>query len=161
MTVVALLYALKKECEEAVKGLKLPTAIQKGDTENRKREAEVHIMRLPRSSDAKKIAPYIIIQYVSGKQWLGEQSAHFRTATVRFIFCVYNENEEEGALELLNLMEAVKTRLLRSVKIGACFTLDREMNFEDLVYPDDTAPYYAGELIGECHLPPIEQEVDL
>ena len=160
MNVVFLLFALKKECEKAVKGLKLKTAVQKGDIETLKREPEVHLMRLPNSAEAKKKAPYIIIQYVNGEQQLTEPPKAYRTGVVRFIFCVYDDNEEEGALELLDVMEAVKMRLLKLIKIGDCFTLDREQKFEDLVYPDDTAPYYAGELIGTFHLPSIEQEVN-
>ncbi len=62
MNIVSLLQSLGRECETAVKGLKLPTAVQKGDTKIIKREPEIHLMRLPKSSDVYKIAPYIIVR---------------------------------------------------------------------------------------------------
>lgn len=37
---------------------------------------------------------------------------------VRSIFAVYNDDEQEGGLMLLNLMERLRIRLLREVVIG-------------------------------------------
>lgn len=160
MTNVELLFALKYICERAVKGLKLPTAVQRDDKKIIEREPEVHIMRLPRSTDAKKIAPYIIVQFVTGAQKRVSPPNPQRTAIVRFICCVYDSDEETGAISLLNVMEAVQREILRAIKIGKCNTLDPDEPFEMLVYPDDTAPYYMGEMAATFHLPPINQEVD-
>ena len=63
MTRLGLLYGLKKFCESKTETLKLPTAVQKGDEEETERAPEVHIMRLPTSSAAKKYAPYILLQF--------------------------------------------------------------------------------------------------
>lgn len=51
--------------------------------------------------------------------------------------------------------------LLRQVVIGEQFTLDLEAGLEVLVYPDDTAPYFVGEMISTWILPPVEREVNL
>ena len=82
---------------------------------------------------------------------------------MRSAFCVYNENEEEGGLMLLNLMERLRIALLRKVVIGRQFKLDLEAGLDTLVY--DTAgrpthPYYLGEMISVWKLPhTIEREV--
>ena len=43
--------------------------------------------------------------------------------------------------------------------VGKQFILDREAGLESLVYPDNTAPYYAGEMISVWKLPIIERKV--
>ena len=83
------------------------------------------------------------------------------SAKVRSICCVYNDDEQEGGLMLLNLMERIRVALLRQVVIGEQFTLDLEAGLEVLVYPDDTAPYFVGEMISTWILPPVEREVNL
>ncbi len=51
-------------------------------------------------------------------------------------------------------------RLLKAVMFPPCFTLDPDIGLEEFVYPDGTAPYFGGEMVGTFHLPPIEQEVN-
>ena len=161
MTIVALLESLKRFCKKTVKTLDLPTSIQKGDTEQEHRAPEVFKMRLPDSSAAKKVAPYILIQFVNGIDQQQSADHAQSSAVVRFIFCVYDKNVEEGAMMLLNVMETVRIKLLKETVIDDLFKLDREAGLESLVYPENTAPYYAGELVGTFQLPPIEREVNL
>ncbi len=160
MTRSILLDRLKEFTESAVKDILLPVMQQKEDkTPPDDRCAEVYRMRLIKSSAAKKAAPYIIHQIITGKdaQPIGERIS--AVATVRSIFCVYNENEEEGALSLLNLMERLRMALLRQVVIGKQFQLDLASGVELLVYPDDTHPFYAGEMMTTWKIPAIEREV--
>lgn len=162
MTIVALLDALKHFCIDKTKYLEFPTSVQKNDIQREFRAPDVYKMRLPDSSAAKKVAPYILIQFVSGidQQLHGKQSSS--SAVIRFIFCVYDENEQEGAMMLLNLMEAVRIALLKEVVVGKCFRLDTDAGLESVVYMgEQTAPYYAGELVGTFQLPPIEREVNV
>lgn len=137
----------------------LPVRLQKGDTEQAERAPEIYKMRLPHSEDAKKIAPYIIVRYVSSidKQDIGRESKS--TSVYRFIFCIYDDNEETGALNLLNLMDSVKIHLLKDTVIGKKIRLVREEGLEMIVYEDDTWPYYAGEIIATFEYGPIEREV--
>lgn len=160
MTKVVLLKQLKEFTEAATKDLLLPVAMQKGDEEEPKpRAAEVFRARLPDSKAAKKKAPYILHQIITGKDSQIPGQRLESSATVRTIFCVYHPNEEEGGLALLNLMERLRISMLEDTVIGKQFTLDREAGLESLVYPEDTAPYYAGEMISTWTLPPIERKV--
>ena len=155
MTAVILLEQLKAFTEEATKDLIMPTKMQKGDTEQAYRAAEVHKMRLPDSGSATKKAPYIIHQVITGKDTTESQTK------VRSIFCVYNENEEEGGLMLLNLVERMRIALLKAGTVGNQFTLDINAGVERLIYPDDTAPFYAGEMISTWKMPTVKREVVL
>jgi len=155
MTAVILLEQLKAFTEEATKDLIMPTKMQKGDTEQAYRAAEVHKMRLPDSGSATKKAPYIIHQVITGKDTTESQTV------IRSIFCVYNDNEEEGGLMLLNLIERVRIALLKAGTVGNQFTLDINAGVERLIYPDDTAPFYAGEMISTWKMPTVKREVVL
>ena len=159
MTKERLLEDLKVFIEKTTNHYELPTAIQKGDTEQIFRAPEVHKMRLPVSGDAKKKAPYVLIQYLTGKdfQKTAQQSRSY--ATIRMVFAVYHESEEEGSLALLNLMETVRLALMRQVRIGACFRLDTDEGVDSLVYFENTAPYFGGEMLFNILVPPVEREV--
>ncbi len=157
---VALLECLKLESEEAVKDLLLPVAMQKGDKEKpQDRAAKIYLMRVPDSGAAYKKAPYILHQFITGKdqQPPGERDESY--ATVRSIFAVYHKDEQIGGLAMLNLMERLRLHLLKKVVIGDQFELDKAAGVEALAYPDDTAPYYAGELVTTWKLPAVEREV--
>lgn len=161
MTRVALVEALKNMCEEAVKDIDLPVSLQKGDEEEQTRVPDVYRMRLPNSSSAKKLAPYVIVQLIDSKQvHIANEPKPKYTAAVRFICCVYCADESLGAIMLLNLMDRIETHILKQTQAGRSFVLDVNEPFEAIVYPDDTAPYFAGELVGTFQLPPIQQEVD-
>ena len=159
MTIRKAVDAMKEYLEGVTGGIILPVAVQKGDMTYTERAPAIHEMRLPDSRSYDKIAPYIIVQpcNFADKQPQGETSQS--SVTMRLIFCVYNQNEEEGALMLLNLMETVRIAMLKEVFIGGIFELDRSAGLEGLIYSDDTKPYYGGELIGTLKLPEIEREV--
>lgn len=158
MTHITLLEQIKAFTENAIKDIILPVRRQKGDTEQQSRVAEVYLMRLPDSKAATKKAPYIIHQVVTSKdmQPAGKQEAG--KSVVRSVFCVYCENEQEGAMNLLNLMERIRIRLLQQVVIGQQYQLDLEAGLEFMIYPEDTAPYYAGEMSTTWHMPSVERE---
>lgn len=161
MTRVALIEALKQLCEEAVKDMDLPLSLQKGDEKIQTKIPEVYRQRLPSSNSAKKLAPYIIVQLIDSKQLLlAKETTPRYTATVRLICCVQCDDESIGGVMLLNLLDRLQIHILKQTKIGKCFVLDVNEPFEALMYPDDTAPYFLGELIGTFQLPPIQQEVD-
>lgn len=161
MDKVILLEELASFTTNAVKDLVMPTKPQKGDTEQGYRTADVYKMRLPDSNSAQKKAPYIIHQIITGKDGQLQGQREESTTVVRSIFCVYNEDEQEGALMLLNLMERLRIKLLRERVIGQQFSLAMEPGIECLIYPDDTAPFYAGEMVTNWQLPSVEREVIL
>lgn len=160
MTVKFLLDSLKRVIADTVKDFKLPTSLQKGDQQIETRAPAIHLMRLPDSRSVTKIAPYILIRYVTSSDSRKDGRNPEHNAVIRMIFCVYGKDEEEGALNLINVMDAVRIRLLKTVVIEGWYRLDTDKGLESLVYEEDTAPYYAGEMIGTFQLPPIEREVD-
>ncbi len=160
MTQVQLLEDLKRLCEEAVKKMIMPVQLQKGDAKTKERAPEVYKMRLPHTSDAKKYAPYIIIQVIDSKHIQPEGQLPVYTATVRFVFAVYGEDEQEGVLMLMNLMDRVRYKLLKQVQVGDEFLLDVHSPLETLIYPDYMGEFYAGEMVGTFYLPPTEREVN-
>lgn len=158
MTNITLLEQLKLLTEETIKDIILPVRLQKGDSEQQSRAADVHLMRLPDSTAATKKAPYIIHQFVTSKDTQPTGKQESGSSVVRSVFCVYCENEQEGALHLLNLMERLRIRLLQQVIIGQQYQLDLEAGVEMLIYPEDSAPYYAGEMSTTWKMPSVERE---
>jgi hypothetical protein len=73
---------------------------------------------------------------------------------------VYCDDEQEGSLYLINLMERLRIALLRKQVIGDMFVLDLTQKLETLNYPDDTAPYYAGEMVTTWRMPVIRREIN-
>lgn len=158
MTHIMLLEQLKLFTDDAVKDVLLPVRLQKGDTEKQSRAADVYLMRLPDSTAATKKAPYIIHQFVTSKDTQPAGRQESGSSVVRSVFCVYCDNEQEGALHLLNLMERLRIRLLQQVIIGQQYQLDLEAGVEMLIYPEDSAPYYAGEMSTTWKMPSVERE---
>lgn len=158
MTNITLLERLKLFTEDAIKDIILPVRLQKGDTEQQSRAADVYLMRLPDSKAATKKAPYIIHQFVTSKDTQPAGRQESGSSVVRSVFCVYCENEQEGAMNLLNLMERLRIRLLQQVIIGQQYQLDLEAGVEMLIYPEDSAPYYAGEMSTTWKMPSVERE---
>lgn len=159
LTKYFLLEELKQFIGKLTEDRKMPVNVQKGDASIEERPPEIHKMRLPNSRAAHKYAPYIILQYITGvtRQLPGSRTESI--AKVRILFCVFNEDEEEGALDLLNLMERVSEGLLKEPFFGTFFYLDREATLEDLIYPDDTRPFYAGEMMATFVIPETERDV--
>lgn len=164
MTKVVLLEELKKFTKTVTRDLILPVRPSEEEPTPLPRQPKVYRMRLPQFRDATRKAPYILHQAITGKdtQAVGMKATE-ATAVVRTVFCVYHEDEEEGALSLLNLMERLRVALLEQVVVGKQFKLDVKAGLETLAYPDDTeprsAPYYLGEMISTWRLPGIERKV--
>lgn len=160
MSKVLFLNALKEFSECVTEGLLLPVCPQEKDPEPTPRPPGVYQMRLPQFRDATRKAPYILHQVLTGKdlQKAGMQLPE-ASAVLRTVFCVYNEDEEEGALMLLNLMEQLRSALLEHPVLNRQYELDLKSGLETLAYPDDseprTAPYYLGEMISTWRLPPV------
>ena len=160
MTRVGLLKTLKVFTEAAISELVMPVRMQKGDSEQEYRTADVYLMRLSDSTAAQKKAPYIIHQVITGKDFQIPRNLPKSQTVVRSIFCVYCDDESEGGLMLLNLMERLRIELLRVQVIGDIHQLDLQEGLEVLIYPDDSAPYYIGEMISTWDLgPPVRREV--
>lgn len=161
MTRIILLERLRDFTKASTADLIMPVRLQKGDTEQTYRPADVYLMRLPDGTSAAKKAPYVLHQLITGMDRQPQGKIVTSSAKVRSICCVYNEDEQEGGLMLLNLTERLRVALLKQVVIGKQFTLDLDAGLEVMIYPDDTAPYYVGEMISTWKLPAVEREVNL
>lgn len=169
MTWNDLLHALKAFIEDAIKDFLLPIRAQNKDDEadfaenpdHAWRVPDVYLMRLPDSKEAKKKAPYVLVQLITTQDWQDQRSLDDSTAVIRIICCVYDKDEQAGALNLLNLASRIRIALLKKCVIGGnnAFVLDKTEKLEFMAYPEDTAPYYPGEMVGVWHLPPIKREV--
>ena len=156
---IGLLEALKQFTVQEVSELLLPVHIQKPGEEQIFRPADVYLMRLPDAKSAKKKAPYIIHQLITAKDQQQPGQHPTSTVQVRSIFCVYNEDGQEGGLMLLNLMERVRIPLIRQTVIEKRYKLLLDPSMEAIAYPEDSAPYYAGEMVSIWKIPAIEREV--
>lgn len=164
MTKLILLEAMKAFCEERTRDLLLPVQATERDEEPPEdRAPAVYVPRLPELRAYAKKAPFITCGIITGKDSAARDRLR-ATAVVRSVFCVYHENEMEGELALLNLMERIRIGLLEQVVIGKQFKLDLESGIESLVYPGNpnqatNSPFYLGEMITTWQLPTIERKV--
>ena len=82
------------------------------------------------------------------------------------------DNEQEGDLALLNMMERFRVELLKVRKVGGTgtdgrhryqFTLDisPDHKLESIPYDEESKPYYAGEMITYWKLPTVQQTEDI
>ena len=159
MTRNILLDRFKEFTEAATKDVICPVRMQKGDTEQKYRAAAVYKMRLPDGTQASKKAPFILHQVITGRDFQPEGDLCEGRTVVRSVFAVYHDDEQEGALLLLELMETLRVALLRQVIIGDQFELDLQEGLEMLTYPEYTAPYFAGEMISTWKMPAVKREV--
>ncbi|MCI8857362.1 MAG: hypothetical protein HFH26_12580 [Clostridiaceae bacterium] len=164
MTTVILLDRLKDFTETATKDLIMPVAWnEETEAAPPPRAPLVFRTNVPELGDELEKAPYILHQIVTRKDV--QPAGQFPTAqaVIRTVFCVYNEDGQEGGLALLNLMERLRIALLKQRVIGKQFVLDTEAGVESLVYPDDgehfTAPYYLGEMFSVWKIKGIERKV--
>ena len=57
-------------------------------------------------------------------------------------------------------MERFRIPLLRNPWIAnGQFELDLQDGVESMIYPDDTAPYFVGEMMTTWRMPPVKREV--
>lgn len=164
MTSNDLLFAMKEFTEKVISEVLLPVKMQQSDSEQPSdRVATVYVMRLPDSKSSTKKAPYILHQKVNDdvSQPPGKRTS--REVTVRSVFCVYDPDEQRGGLSLNELMERFLIGILKERVLAEQYALvmDSGKNPQSVVYPDDTAPYYIGEMVTVWSLPPVEREVRL
>lgn len=155
------LYCLKAFTEEAVKDLLLPVRAQRAGEEDTLSPASVYLMRLPDSTVYQKKTPYIIHQVVESED--GQRDGHLTESvlTVRTIFCVYNKDGQEGALQLNELVDRLRVSLLRTRILENRYFLDvTESDMKFIYFTEDIFPYYAGELETVWRGESVQMDVD-
>jgi len=166
MTPVILLEQLKSFIQEntadimlsvrSVKNKTLPE-YEGGEYDITKRAAEVHLIRLPGKDAEMQRIPYIVLQYLNGKDAHEPGDRPDSTAYIRIIVATFSENDSEGALDVLNVITRIRGALLKAGEIGRQFLLRKPLEY--LLYPDDTQPYFFGEMMTIWEMPIIYREV--
>lgn len=160
MNRIMLLEALKQRQTEDLKDLLMPTAPKK-DKPSELRTVEIFKGKLPdRKSETEK-APYIVNAVLNSNFYRNPGEEPTGLCTIRSTICVYNEHQEEGILMVLNILERLRISWLKNPIVDGVFELlfDEEHQIQDLVYPDDTAPFFMADLVTVWKLPPVEREV--
>ncbi len=161
MDTVTFLDALKDFTLEQTKDLVMPTQHQKGESEQQYRTANVYRQALPNGKTATKYAPYVLHKKVTGADTIGYRRKNRSLVTVRSIFCVYNEDAEEGSLMLLNLMERMRIAFLKYPLLDnryRLYTGDDDGQIDSVIYQEDIQPYYAGEIVTVWEIPSVQEE---
>lgn len=169
MTRITLLEQMKEFSEALTSDLLLPVQMQEEDEEQPPNRAPtVYTPCLPELRAYARKAPFMTHEIVTGNDKVVNDPHMGKRKTsvtvVRSCFCVYHQNEQEGKLALLTLMERMRIGLEETVVIGKQFKLDLEAGVETLMYPGNpnqtaVSPFYLGEMITTWHLPIIERKV--
>lgn len=157
MTPLELLDALKAFIEENTRDILLPVRVDRKSGEAKERPAEVHKMRLPNKDAETARIPYILLQYIKSTVTQNPGERPENTCMVRIVAATYSEDGEEGSLCVLNLLTRIWVAFFRDGVIADRFLL--KPSVEMIVYPDNTPPYYLGEMITEWAMPIVESEV--
>lgn len=158
MTPVILLDELKKFVETNTKDIILPVKVSHGGNEYKERSAEVYKMRLPDAEAETKRIPYIVLQFLTGKDSQDSGINSESECKIRIVAATYSEDGSEGATDVLNILTRIRTALLKQIIVGDMFALKKPLEY--IVYADDTAPYYMGEMLTTWKMPEIEREVN-
>ncbi len=158
MTPVELLEELKGFIEKHTKDIILQVRTRRGNEEI-SRAAEVHKMKLPTKSDETERIPYILLQVLNGKDDADPGKARSSNCKIRIVVATYSEDGGEGSYDVLNLLMRIRFNLLKTGILADKFILKHPLEY--IIYPEDTSPYYLGEMMTEWSIPSIEREVNL
>lgn len=174
MTPVVLLKELKKFIEENTKdiilsvrpiknktlppGAKTGKPAHKPEGEVTHRAPEVHVMRLPDKDAETQRIPYILLQFLTSKDEHQPAEQPDSECYIRIIAATYSDDGGEGATDLLNVLTRIRVALLKAGEVGRQFLLKKPLEF--IVYPEETNPYFLGEMLTIWEMPIINREVN-
>lgn len=163
MTPLDLLDAMKAYVERQTKDLILPTRVDRRSGETPERPAEVHEMALPNKNAETERIPYVLLQFLTSKDQQEPGELPESSCKIRIVAATYSEDKAEGSRGLLNLLTRIRTAFLRDGSIADRYLLkiSKEQPLEMIIYPDNTAPYYLGEMMTEWTLPTVNVECGL
>lgn len=157
MTPLILMEELKKIIEHETENLILPVRVNKLEGKNKERKVNVHMMRLPDKEAETKEIPYVLLQFLKQEDLHTNGETPESSGMIRIIVAAYSENSEEGAMCILDLLTRIRISLLKRGVVGEQFLLRPPL--EMIVYPDNTNPYFLGEMITNWSMPVTRSEV--
>lgn len=145
--------------KDATKNLRLPVRPTKENREPKDRAPEVYKMRLPDAKSYQDKAPYLYnrVVLIEDHQTPGEIPEC--KCTVCTSFCVYCDDETQGALHLLNVMEDIRQEILRKHVIANRYQIDLNEGIQFAIYDNQPVPFFIGEAVSVWKIPTIEREV--
>lgn len=159
MTPIILLDRLEEFVKKVTGDIKLQVKVRNLNPEEEKeRAANVYKMRLPKKEDQVQQIPYILLQFINGKDDKKEKEPEESMCAVRIVVATYSEDGGQGAYDLLNVILRIRSELEKAGIIGGQFVLQKPLEY--IVYPDGTEPYYLGEMITNWSIPTIKREVE-
>ena len=163
MTPLELLDALKAYIENETRDLLLPVRVDRKSGKNNERPAEVHKMAIPTKKAEVERIPYVLLQFLTSKDEQEPGEYPESRCKIRIVAATYSEDKAEGSRCLLNLLTRIRLAFLRDGSIADRYLLKTEKSqpLEMIVYPDNTAPYYLGEMLTEWTLPTVNTECGL
>lgn len=157
MTPIILLDNLAEFIKQKTENISLEVRTPPGEKAKR-RPAEVHKMRLPKKEDSTKRVPYILLQILQGEDTMDDEGGPISRCKIRIVVSTYSEDQNCGAYDVLNVILRIRTELERVGIIADQFCLQKPLEY--LIYPDDYAPYYFGEMMTNWTIPEIKREVE-
>lgn len=159
MTANDFLEAVKVFTTGVVGDIILPCYPVKGDSGPCHRAPAVYKQKLPDMYDFEKKTPYIIHQVVSTASGQSPGERTKSRLVLRSVFCIYHPQSDEGALALLELMERFRIGILKTRILDSRYEIDLEKSqLETLMYPEESDPFFAGEMVSEWKMPSVERE---
>ena len=158
MTAINLLDCLEEFVKEKTADIKLQVRVRNQNPEEKKeRAADVYKMRLPKKEDKTEKVPYILLQFLTGKDDKEDGEPEESVCKIRIVVATYSEDGGEGSTDVLNVILRIRSELKKAGVVGGRFALQNPLEY--IVYPDSTEPYYLGEMITNWSIPTIEREV--
>lgn len=158
MTAINLLECLEAFVKEKTADIKLQVKVRNINPQEVKvRAADVYKMRLPKKEDQTEKIPYILLQFLTGKDEKEDREPRESKCKIRIVVATYSEDGGEGSYDVLNVLLRIRSELEKAGVIGGRFVLQYPLEY--IVYPDGTQPYYLGEMITNWSIPTIEREV--
>lgn len=157
MTSSDLLDALKTYIEKITSDIILPVKVDRKSGDSKERAADVYRMRLPKKSDETAKIPYILIQFIKSIDTHDPGQPPESVSMIRIVVATYSEDESEGSENVLNILTRIRIAFLKDGLIAERYILKSPL--EAVVYPDDTAPYFLGEMMTNWQMPIIKSEV--
>lgn len=155
MTPIILLESVAEFIEEKTADILLNVRVRH-DSEKKQRAAEVFRMNLPDASDKTSRVPYILVQLINGKDnnqpGTVEESIH----TIRIVCVTYSEDPQQGSMDVLNLILRLRHEMELAGVVNEEFCLQYPLEY--IIYPDNTPPYFIGEMVTHWSIPALERK---
>ena len=159
MTPIILMERLAEFVQDVTKDIILQVRVRNNNPEEEKeRAANVYKMGLPTKDDQTQKIPYILLQFLTGKDEKQEGEPEESNCKIRIVIATYSEDGGVGPYDVLNIILRIRSELEKVGIIGKQFALQKPLEY--IVYPDSTQPYYLGEMITNWSIPTIKREVE-